>query len=154
MKYFTADLWNKIQYPETYAEASSQWDINLAEYMKVYNSIKHRLPTEFLNTYHQYEGFHDYHLESIKVNNYENKSDPSVEIIISEFGNSFLITYKDVSRFRTSYEKGNWAGFDDWGYDEFLPVDNKYLTHEILFASGSSILLQFKNRSITIEKIV
>src|SRR5262249_12605110 len=35
----------------------------------------------------------------------------------------------------------------DWGYDELTAVDDTYLRHEILFASGTSILIEFKKFS-------
>lgn len=39
-------------------------------------------------------------------------------------------------------------GFDNYGYDEFLEVDENILSHEILFASDATILVYFKYISI------
>lgn len=57
------------------------------------------------------------------------------------------MTYKSITKFNINYENEIEArrGFDDWGYDEFLPVDEQFLSHEILFASGATILIHFKN---------
>lgn len=40
------------------------------------------------------------------------------------------------------YEPGDDMG--DWGYDEMTSAGRKFLRHEILFSSGSTILLEFK----------
>lgn len=43
-------------------------------------------------------------------------------------------------------------GFDDYGYNEFLEVDDNILSHEVLFASGATILVHFKKLSIRREE--
>jgi hypothetical protein len=40
----------------------------------------------------------------------------------------------------------------DWGYDELTPADDSYLRHEILFTSGTIILIEFIRFSCTREK--
>lgn len=65
--------------------------------------------------------------------------------------------YKGVTKVQIDYEdektKENKArrfqyGFDDYGYDEFLEVDENTLSHEILFDSDATILVHFKQISI------
>ena len=41
------------------------------------------------------------------------------------------------------YDEGDQIG--DWGYDELTAADDMYLRHEVLFASGSIILIEFKH---------
>jgi hypothetical protein len=38
--------------------------------------------------------------------------------------------------------------FDDWGYDEFGDAGEGYLRHEILFSSGSIVLVEFRHLSV------
>ena len=33
----------------------------------------------------------------------------------------------------------------DWGYDELAAIDDNWLRHEVLFASGTTILIEFKD---------
>lgn len=40
----------------------------------------------------------------------------------------------------------------DWGYEEILDVNEDVLSHEILFSSGSKILIHFSNKMIKIYK--
>jgi len=35
----------------------------------------------------------------------------------------------------------------DWGYDEVTAVDENYLRHEVLFSTGTTILIEFKHFS-------
>jgi hypothetical protein len=82
----------------------------------------------------------------------------SVDIYVTDDIDTYKITYKCIKKFNVSFEEieQGWSGrrgFDTWGYSEFLPVNEQTLSHEILFASGSTILVHFKNNNIFIEKI-
>lgn len=44
------------------------------------------------------------------------------------------------------YDEGDHIG--DWGYDELTAADDLYLRHEVLFASGTIILVEFKHFTI------
>lgn len=76
--------------------------------------------------------------------------------VYSEIFQSVKITYKHIKQFNVNYKEaegwGDRRGFDDWGYDEFLPIDEQTLSHEILFASGSTILICFKNGNVFVAK--
>jgi len=43
------------------------------------------------------------------------------------------------------YGEGDSIG--DWGYDEFSAPDARYLRHEVLFSSGTSVVIEFKKFS-------
>lgn len=83
-------------------------------------------------------------------------------MIITDGTNTWKVAYKYVKKIAISYQQElmwqctRWEkaiGFDDWGYDEFFAVDEETLSHEILFASDTSILIHFKNNNIFISKI-
>jgi hypothetical protein len=42
-------------------------------------------------------------------------------------------------------------GFDDWGYHELSDAGDGFLRHEVLFASGSTVLVEF--RDVSVERI-
>jgi hypothetical protein len=104
--------------------------------------------------YFKNHGFHDFSLKAIEVvhSAYSIKKPVLIKIIITDEGNTWEIKYKGIKKFIISYEKENYLsdryGFDGFGYDEFLPVDDKLLSHEILFVSGATVLIYFEKISI------
>jgi hypothetical protein len=152
MRYFTDDLWSKINSTSQKErdEAIFEWNINDKEYSK-----------KFLKTYLFNHGFHDFELKNIELKHKKYgyyKHPISVDIYVTDDIDTYKITYKCIKKFNVSFEEieQGWSGrrgFDTWGYSEFLPVNEQTLSHEILFASGSTILVHFKNNNIFIEKI-
>ena len=65
----------------------------------------------------------------------------------------YTLNYKGVKRvifdYPTDaplfYREGDHIG--DWGYDEVTAVDENYLRHEVLFSTGTTILIEFKRFS-------
>jgi hypothetical protein len=43
---------------------------------------------------------------------------------------------------------GGGFGFGDWGYDELRDAGNGFLVHEVLFATGASVLIEFKDVTV------
>ncbi|WP_035294319.1 hypothetical protein [Clostridium sp. KNHs214] len=161
MRYFTNELWSKINSDSQKErdEADFEWDKNNKAYSEIFDLIKVRLSQKFLRTYLSNHGFHDFQIKNIVLTHkeYGFKNPISLDIYVTDSVNTFKITYKCIKQFCVNYEEiEGWAarrGFDDWGYDEFLPVDEQTLSHEILFASGSTILIYFKNNNIFVTKI-
>lgn len=161
VRYFTNELWAKFnsESQKDLDEADFEWEKNSKAYSAIFEAIKLRLSQKFLKTYLSNHGFHDFQIKNIVLTHkkYGVKSPISLDIYITDSMNTFKITYKNVKKFNVNYEEAeSWAnkrGFDDWGYDEFLPVDEQTLSHEILFASGSTILIHFKNSNIFVTKV-
>lgn len=136
-----------------------EWGKNNKAYSIVFEEIKNRVSHEFLKTYLNNHGFHDFQITKIEVLDSTNgfKNPISIDIYISEEEDTYKITYRNIEKFNINYQEDEESeektGFDDWGYDEFLPVDEQTLSHEILFASGSTILIHFKNKNIFITKV-
>jgi hypothetical protein len=158
MKYYTSKLWSMINSPSQKErdEADIQWEKNNKEYSAIFETVKARFSKNFLKIYLSNNGFHDFRIKNIIVNHkeYGIKNPVSIDLYLTDDDiNTFKITYKNVKKFDVNYEEDEgWTatrGFDDWGYDEFLPIDEINLSHEILFASGSTILIHFKNIMIT-----
>lgn len=161
MKYFKPELWDgyNSDIKEEFEEAKMQWEKNNKEYAQIFQHVKQRLPKTFLKIYMKEKGFHDYHLKDFQIiHGREGFKNPIAVIIEIENGeNTWHIIYKGVTKIAVNYkdEQVNESskrrfqyGFDDYGYDEFLEVNDKTLSHEILFASGATILVHFKNISI------
>lgn len=161
MKYFKAELWRgyNSDNKEEFEEAKMQWDKNNKEYAQIFEKVKERLPKGFLKIYMREHGFHDFHLKNFQVihANEGFKNPISVSLKVDDGENTWNIMYKGVTKVQINYEdekaKGNnirrfQNGFDDYGYDEFLEVDENILSHEILFASDATILVHFRHISI------
>ncbi|WP_315122428.1 hypothetical protein [uncultured Clostridium sp.] len=160
MRYFTDELWSKLNSDsqKEYEKASLEWDKNNKVYSEIFESVKNRFSKKFLKTYLSNQGFHDFQIKNIVLTHkeYEFKNPISLDIYVTDSINTFKITYKCIRKLNVNYAEvegwGERRGFDDWGYDEFLPVDEQTLSHEILFASGSTILIHFKNGNIFVTK--
>lgn len=161
MKYFKAELWKgyNSDSQEEFENAKIQWEKNNKEYAKKFEIVKERLPKNFLKIYMREHGFHDYHLKRFQViHGKEGFKNPiAVSIEIEDGENAWNIMYKGVTKIQINYEDEQYReirkrqfqyGFDDFGYDEFLVIDDRLLSHEILFASDATILVHFKHISI------
>jgi hypothetical protein len=109
------------------------------------------LPKKFLDVYVKENGFHDWKLKKLDIihSSYGTKNPVEVNILISD-DDLYKITYSGIKKIEISYKEDidERRGFDDWGYCEFLPVNDKIFSHEILFASGASIQIHFSKISI------
>lgn len=61
MKYFTYDLWCRINSESTLErqQADMEWDRNREAYGKIFETVKPRLTKRFLKMYQDAHGFHD-----------------------------------------------------------------------------------------------
>lgn len=161
MKYFKPELWRgyNSDNKEEFEKAKVQWDKNNKEYAQVFEKVKQRLPKGFFKIYMKEHGFHDFHLKNFQVihgsEGYKNPVSVSLEIEDGE--NTWNILYKGVTKVQINYQDEKAKedkirrfqyGFDDYGYDEFLEIDENTISHEILFASDATILVHFKQISI------
>lgn len=159
MRYFTNELWSKInsQSQKEREEANIEWEENDKTYSAIFEIVKDRLSKKYLEIYFRNHGFHDFQIKNIVLSHqqYGVKNPISVEIYITNGSETYKIAYKSVTKFDINYESDIEAkrGFDDWGYDEFLPIDELFISHEILFASGATIFIYFKNKNVFIDKI-
>lgn len=161
MKYFTNELWNLIN-SENLNErtmAKAEWKANSEEYSNRYKQLVGRLPSRVYKFFSSND-FHDYQVTDVKITQdaYGVSYPVSVDIIVKSADDKWNIAYKKVTKLSLNFLIGGSPyeikrGFDDWGYDEFLIVDNKTLSHEILFASGAVILIHFYDKNISIKKV-
>ncbi len=67
----------------------------------------------------------------------------------------YLLEYKDIGRIELNYPgkmklfpAGMFSNLGDWGYDELTSVGNGLFRHEILFSSGATICIDFRQVSV------
>ena len=162
MQYFTFELWTKLnsENENEREEADLQFSENGRAYWQRFEKLKVKMSTnvfEFFNT----QGFHDYHIKNIEMIHgvYKLKNPIEVVLTVTDAFDTWKLNYNCVNRFEIHYSSSNSSslsfhnGFDDWGYDELLEVEEETLSHEILFASGATITIHFLNGNISLKKV-
>ena len=172
MKYFTKEMWrgwNSSDQAER-QRAREQSDRNWQEYGQELKKLESRLGVEayeFFKTAERHDGRliaftvgdainHDVH-DSAKFD--INAHDTAVEIkLLSPYLNTlYTLNYSGVRKVVFDYPSDDplfhYDGrqISDWGYDEVTAVDEKFLRHEVLFSSGTTILIEFTNFSFKQE---
>lgn len=168
MKYFTKELWsghnsrNDVELQRTLR----QWETNSHEYSQQLEELRSRVSKRTYKFFTS-ESLHDGRVIAFTVgdaihHNIQssqlfdiNAHNPTVEISVlgSELDVHYTLKYKKVRRVLFDYptytplfhDEGGHIG--DWGYDELTAADEKYLRHEVLFKSGTIILIEFRHFS-------
>ncbi|MCT8976979.1 hypothetical protein N4T77_10220 [Clostridium sp. CX1] len=165
MKYYTSELWRKLNSDsdEEREDAKKQWTKNSKEYGERFEKLKYKLPKRFLQIFMKEYGFHDYYLTDLQIIHETPGYRNPVKVIltITDTEKSWNIIYHGIKDIDVKYTsepyvrpgktKKYYDGFDIYGYNEFNEVDEETLSHEILFASGATILVSF--RKISIKKV-
>lgn len=67
----------------------------------------------------------------------------------------YTLEYKDVKRIDVNFPGrqelfpiGMHTNFGDWGYDELTSPEKGLLRHEVLFSSGATIAVEFRDVSV------
>ena len=166
MKYVTKEMWRGWNSRDEAEQqrAREQSDRNWQEYRQELEKLQSRLGDEayeFFNSGERHDGRlisftvgdaidHDTHgLSRSDINNH----DTAVEIkLLSPYLNIlYTLNYSGVRRAVFDYPSDDplfhYDGnqISDWGYDEVTAVNESYLRHEVLFSSGTTILIEFTN---------
>lgn len=160
MKYFKKELWDKINSVsfEEKQLAIKQWEENLKIYWKKFEQIRGRISKSAFDI--MKNSFHDCRLCNLQLNHAPFGQLEPIQVIITvtDGENFWQIKYKGIQKIKLDFEQGTSSfekrrGFDTWGYDELLTFDDNLLSHEILFASGATLLVIFKNNGFSISKV-
>lgn len=147
MKYFTLELLDKASnlLDLEYEVYDKMWMDNLTAYWEQFENYKHRLPKRFVQQYCKH-AFHDYNIESISFFNDVSKRKDcySVELTISFDNNRFSIKYIGVQKYRITANKLCYYPECILLYSEILPLDDKLMSHEIIFEDRNIIYMEFK----------
>ncbi|MFD0694978.1 hypothetical protein ACFQZT_12800 [Paenibacillus sp. GCM10027628] len=161
MKYFTDELWTQMNHGNVVDQenAQSKWTENSKAYNKLYPKLENRLSRKVYE-YFKTKGFHDYRLKNVDVihSDYGVLNPVEVTVIVTNDTEEWNITFKKIKKLELKFGCGESdfeqrRGFDVWGYNEILIVDDETLSFEVLFASGAIILLHFKNKQLFLEKV-
>jgi hypothetical protein len=164
MKYFTRQLWEDDS-DETGAASALQWEENLRAYYQQLQRLEGRLSTDAF-TFFSTADVHDGRLRYFRLADAgwgEESGDHPVTAELGVFDStgeqSWSLTYASVRRIVVDYPSddplfySSGEGFGDWGYHELTDAQDGFLRHEILFASGSVLLVEFRTVAVTCSVI-
>lgn len=87
--------------------------------------------------------------QSVSINDFY-KTSVSIKVLNAEFDAFYNLKYDKVTKavFDFPSDSPLWGkNVDDWGYDELSEVNEITLRHEVLFSSGTTILIEFEKFS-------
>ncbi|MBQ7861108.1 MAG: hypothetical protein IJ349_02765 [Clostridia bacterium] len=146
MRYFKYELW-KNSTEETEARL---WNENSHRYYNYFNSIKKFFSNDFINSYLNFKGFHDYKILSIRYADAE-----SVCVELKKNKTKIDIRYEGVKSFSVDFNNCcnelQIGDLPEWGYDEFYKLKDNYFTHSVITSSGIEIEIGFKKISVLIR---
>lgn len=151
-------------------EKEAKWaEKNAEENIKIYTERLEKLRPRLSERNYKFfrSGLHDARLISfatgdglhihsarekpVTINDFYRTS-AEIKVINLDFNAIYHLKYGKVSKsvFDFPSEDPLWGNnIDDWGYDELSEVSDKVLRHEILFSSGTTILIEFERFSFT-----
>jgi len=157
VEYFKTYLWFKMHNspPLDKDLSDEEWKNNANLYWSRFTHLEERLPKKVYQLFKS-RSFHDATLKglNIKQSNHKYKNVVNLEISITDSEGDWIVTYSNVLTFNLKYmEQTIGQGFNDWAYDELLDFNDKYLSHEIIFASGALVHVIFPDKNIKVEKL-
>ena len=160
MRYFTKAMWAGWQESGALSEeAERSWSQSLQEYRQQAEQLRHRVPAKAFEFFID-APTHDGALRSFCVaqeeiepwdGSSETKYPVRVELTMAEeSGTVWHVKYRQVRRVVIDHPSSEplfvicGEGFGDWGYDEITDAGDGFLRHEVLFATGATLLVEFR----------
>ena len=88
--------------------------------------------------------------EPLKLIDFGNTS-VLMKVVNAEFNAIYDLKYERISKAMFDFPSDSplffWNDIGDWGYDELSEVSEKILRYEVLFSSGTTILIEFEKFS-------
>jgi hypothetical protein len=170
MRYFTPQLWLGFNSPRSKA-AFKTWDRRFKAYRHNLKRLLPSLSPQARRFFRDVLVLHDGTLTRMEAGdrigdaqlkttrNIVDRREATVRLfVLSDRVNQhcYTLEYKNIKRieldFRGKLELfpvGAQPNFGDWGYDELISPEKGLFRHEILFASGASIAIEFREFSFS-----
>jgi hypothetical protein len=168
VKYFTPELWASWQDPG-YKQPPPESD-PFALYQAELEALRHRLEPGAFGFFSEAD-VHDGELIEFRVidgsrpaplgepaREWSVRSDHPVGVSLQVLDAwdklVWTLQYKEVRRVVVNYSTEEYflpggSGFGDWGYHELTDPGGGFLRHEVLFSSGSTLLVEFRTVEIS-----
>lgn len=152
MKYYTKELWIKMQDPDKAARnrASEEWKENDAAYHAQFLKAQKRLSHSFIKNYLSRNGFHDYEFTSIEFSR-KGKS-YSCKLQLTDGEETVLLVMSGIKALQINIASFSSCiqGKLSWAYDEFEITPENNILLSILCDPENE--LQFEFKSIRFKK--
>ena len=172
MRYFTKQLWIDAQRPGK--DTDEQWTKAFKSYQAQLKKLRGRVDAdafEFFTSanvhdgelmwFHVVDGSRPAPLGRASRRWRSSDAHPiSVEVAVLDAPDTTVWTlkYQGVRRILLDFPSEEplfhfeGRGFSDWGYHELTSAGKEFLRHEVLFSSGASILIEFKQATVKARK--
>lgn len=152
MRYFTKDLWKKVNEQDELVriQAEQEWNINSLNYQQQWETVKKHLPRSFVKNFLNCKGLHDYIVLGVSFTKRGRAYSCRLQLT-NGFEKVLVTMYKlkvlqiDVASLQNCIQ-GNLT----WGYSEFEIMSDNYIQLAVLCDMQNEMTFQFK--SITISK--
>jgi len=172
MKYFTAKMWDDLQREgKVGQQAFKLWDERYAAYHRQLKRLSGRVGSRTFRFFSQ-GLIHDCPLISFTVRDKRGEyylagrrrrgttppTSAEIELVSSYEHKRYFLIYSRVTRIEFSFSGKDELffceedGLGDCGYDELSSAGKGRLRHEILFSSGSTLLLEFEKISVRTKR--
>jgi hypothetical protein len=169
MKYFTRERWKAAQRPDNAVQ--ELWRVASEEYENQLRTVEARLSPEARRFFHA--DVHDGELLRFNIIDggrvaagptepweYQRQYPVSVELeVLESFGDrSWQLSYLGCRRTMVDFPTEeplfhtDGQGFGDWGYHELTDAGGGFFRHEVLFASGSTLLIEFMDLQVQTQE--
>ena len=167
MRYFTKELWSGAQEVDDSDENDRLWKLASETYISQLESFKDRLEDDVYSFFREAR-IHDGQLDTFSVsdgNHADYRSDPPIlnphpvsvssTIRSSDGTTTWVLNYSKIKCISLDFPSSeplfhsDGEGFNDIGYHELTDLGQGFYRHEILFSSGSTILVEFQHISVT-----
>jgi len=171
MRYFTKDLWIEAQSSATGSGNPSKWDRAFEEYRAQLEKLRVRIPNAAFEFFAEAD-VHDGELLDLRVINGSRPAPITerprswrsnirfpvrVELTILDAYDKLIwtLSYGLLRRAQIDYPSADplfyssGDGFGDWGYHELTDAGDGFLRHEVLFATGATLLFEFQTIEVS-----
>jgi hypothetical protein len=157
MRYFTKEVWAGWQ-DDSVVNAAEDWKRRCTAYRRQLARLSERISPRAMRFFTSHS-LHDARLMRLNLSERERglvvqrtRYPLQIELhVLTPRKRSYTLTYSAVRKVVLDYPSDRplflpaTKSLGDWGYDELTGTSGAFLQHEILFSSGSTLLIEFKN---------
>lgn len=171
MRYFTRELWSGAQGTDDGDDNNRLWNLAFKEYREQLEALRSRLDNDAFEFFSSAD-IHDGELLNVQIVDgsrpapiseparpwgISNQYPVRVEVSILDAYDKLVwdLTYSGLRRVVIDYPSADplfyfsGEGFGDLGYHELTDAGQNYLRHEVLFATGATLLFEFQAVRVT-----
>ena len=135
-------------------EQKQKWEQVCLDYQQRFRGLESRLNKKVFNFYTKRD-FHDFRLVNFQVIHGQvgEKNPVQVVLQLTDEEETWTLTYRKVRGLEMDFsQKEAYRGFEDVLYEEILDIDEHNMSHELFFASETSLRIAFPNKAMKMTR--